>query len=80
MTIERVPDALQTDHLSVRCVIGTNQPELCEGYVESFEFDPADVWVDGHGRIHFADHIPTECPECGDRILAYNGVEVSFHV
>ena len=79
MTFERVPDELREHHLTVRCVIATDQPEFCDGYVESFEFDPSDVSVNGYDRIEFADHIPTQCPECGDRILAYNGVKVNFH-
>jgi hypothetical protein len=79
MSFDRVPDKLRTDNLAIRCLIGEDDPDLCGGWMTSVEIDPSDVKVDGYDRIHFADHIPTECPECGDRILEYNGVEVSFH-
>lgn len=79
MSFERVPEDLRTDHLTVRCLIADEEAEMCEGYFESVDIDPSDVWVDGYDRIHFADHVPTECPECGDRVLSYNGVEVVFH-
>ena len=77
---ERVPDELRADALAIRCLIGEDDPELCPGWVTSVEITPRDVRVDGYDRLHFADHIPTECPACGDRVLAYNGVAVSFHV
>ena len=76
---ERVPDRLRKRNLAIHCLNHEYNPELCEGWVDSVEIDPTDVRVDGYDRIHFADHVPTECPECGDRILAYNGVEVDFN-
>ena len=79
MSFDRVPDKLRADNLAIRCLIGEEDPDLCDGWLTSVEIDPSDVKVDGYDRIHFADHIPTECPECGDRVLEYNGVEVSFH-
>lgn len=79
MTFERVPDELRKNNLAIRCMIHEVEPDLCDGWLTSVEIDPSDVKVDGYDRIYFADHIPTECPECGDRVLEYNGVEVNFH-
>ena len=79
LDFDRVPEKLRKDNLAIRCLIAEDDPDLCDGWVESVEIDPSDVRVDGNGRIHFAEHVPTECGECGDRVLAYNGVEVSFH-
>jgi len=79
MSFERVPNELRKNNLAIRCMIHEHEPELCDGWLTSVEIDPSDVKVDGYDRIHFADHIPTECPECGDRVLEYNGVEVTFH-
>jgi len=79
MSFDRVPDKLRTDNLAIRCLVGEDDPDLCDGWLTSVEIDPSDVKVDGYDRIHFADHIPTECPECGDRVLEYNGIEITFH-
>jgi hypothetical protein len=76
---QNVPEKLVTDNLAIRCLVHELEPEMCDGWVTNVEIDPTDVTADGYGRLHFADHIPTECPECGDRVLAYNGVEVTFH-
>jgi hypothetical protein len=78
--IERVPDELRKGHVAVHCLIAEHQPDLCDGFCESYDLSPSDVRVDGYDRLHFPEHVPTECPECGDRVLAYNGLEVSFHV
>ncbi|MFC7216504.1 hypothetical protein ACFQO4_20810 [Saliphagus sp. GCM10025334] len=79
MSFERVPDELRKNNLAIRCMIGEDDPDLCDGWLTSVEIDPSDVRVDGYDRLHFAEHVPTECPECGDRVLEYNGVEVTFH-
>lgn len=75
-----LPDELVADNLTVRCLIPENAPEFCDGWETSVEIAPTDIRMDGYGRLHFPEHVPTECPECGDRVLEYNGVEVNFHV
>ena len=77
---EHVPEELVTDNLAIRCLSPDYAPEHCDGWVTSVEIKPTDVRMDGYGRLHFAEHIPTECENCGDRMLAFNGVEVNFHV
>ncbi|MFC5970030.1 hypothetical protein ACFPYI_01680 [Halomarina salina] len=79
---ETVPNALRTDNLAVRCTAPEHLGDdaECSGWCESFDIDPSDVRVDGYGYLHFADHVPTECPECGGGLLAYNGVQVNFYV
>ncbi|SHH66030.1 hypothetical protein [Halobaculum gomorrense] len=76
---DRVPDELVSETLAIRCVIAEYEPNLCDGYIETVAIDPATVTVNGYGRVSFPEHVPTECPCCGDRVLAYNGVEVTFH-
>lgn len=76
---EQVPDDLVTDSLTVQCVIGEDDPELCDGWCTTVEIDPGGVRVNGYGQIFFPDEVPRECPECGDQLLRFNGVAVSFH-
>lgn len=78
-SFDQIPDALKAHNLAIRCVVPEYEPELCSGWVKSVEIDPSDIRIDGYGRLRFADHIPTECPECGDRVLEMNGERVSFH-
>lgn len=77
---DQVPDALMEDNLAVRCVIPDVEPELCDGWTESFDISEGEVTADGYGRLYFPENVKTECPECGDRVLDINGVEVNFHV
>lgn len=76
---DTVPGKLATDHVAVHCLISEHEPDLCDGWCESYDIDPQGFRVDGYGRIYAPEGVPTECPECGDRLLAYNGVEVNFH-
>jgi hypothetical protein len=75
-----VPEKLRTDHLAVRCLVKELVgDDVCDGWTESFEIEKTGVKVDGYGNLYFPDNVPTECPNCHDRVLAYNGVEVTFH-
>jgi len=74
-----IPDALMKDNLAVRCMIPDIEPDLCDGWAESFDISDDRVKIDGYGKLYFPDHVRTECPECGDRVLEINGVEVDFH-
>ncbi|WP_152418058.1 hypothetical protein [Haloferax elongans] len=77
---DHVPAALVSEKLVVRCMTPDIEPEFCDGWVEEFETEKTAVRADGYGKLHFPDHVTTECPECGDRVLEVNGVEVTFHV
>lgn len=77
---DKLPEKLVTDRLTIRCLSKENGLDVCPGWVTNVEIDPDDIRMDGYGLLHFPDHVPTECPECHDRMLAYNGVEVTFHV
>lgn len=77
---DQLPDSLVADRLVIRCFISEEDPDLCPGWIESFDISPRDVRIDGYGYLHFADRIPTECPECGDRVLIMNDEVVNFHV
>jgi len=76
---DQIPDALMKDNLVVRCMIRDVDPELCDGWAESFDNSDGRVKMDGYGRLYFPDNVKTTCPECGDRVLEINGVEVNFH-
>ncbi|ELZ20815.1 hypothetical protein C475_19488 [Halosimplex carlsbadense 2-9-1] len=76
---DQIPDALMEDTLTVRCKIPELEPDLCDGWVESFDIGNSRVKMDGYGRLYFPDNVTTECPKCGDRVLEINGVEVNFH-
>jgi hypothetical protein len=76
---EQIPDALMKDSLTVRCMVPDIEPDICDGWVESFDTGRENVKMDGYGRLYFPDGVTTECPECGDRVLEINGVEVNFH-
>jgi hypothetical protein len=41
MSFERVPDDLRTDNLAIRCLIGEDDRDLCDGWVTSVVIDPA---------------------------------------
>ena len=68
--------------LTVRCLTSEYEPELCDGWEQTFDVDPADIRLDGAGLIHFEnDAIPSECPECGNpHHFEYNGLEVNRNV
>ncbi|RDZ61398.1 hypothetical protein C5B90_19180 [Haloferax sp. Atlit-12N] len=76
---EHVPADLVEDRLVVRCRTPDIEPELCDGWVDEFEIETDAVRADGYGKLHFPEHVRTQCPECGDRVLEINGVEVTFH-
>lgn len=80
-SFDQIPESLLRDRLSVRCFIHEDDPDLCpDPWIESVDISPRDVRIDGYGYLHFSDHIPTECPECGDRVLIMNEEVVNFHV
>lgn len=76
---EEIPEKLLKDNIAVRCKIAEEDPELCDGWCESFDVGRDRVKMDGYGRLYFPDSVATTCPECGDRVLVMNGVVVNFH-
>lgn len=78
-TFDEIPSALQQESVTVQCMIPEYEPTLCSGWETTVEVSPSDVRIDGYGYLHFADHIPTECDVCGDRVLSMNGEVINFH-
>lgn len=80
MTDAQVPDELQADALEVRCPVPDYAPECCDGWSTTVEIGEESVTAaTDSDQIHVPDGVPTECPECGDRVLEYNGVTLDFH-
>lgn len=77
---EAIPDALLSGRLAIRCLIADEDADLCSGWLTSVDAHPRDIRLDGEGMLHFAEHIPTECGECGDRVLEMNGVPITFQI
>lgn len=68
-SFDQIPDSLMKDNLAIRCIIAEYEPDLCDGWVESFDISDRQVKIDGYGRLYFPDNVTTQCPECGDRVL-----------
>lgn len=64
-------------HIAVRCMAAEVEPEVCDGWVESYDLEEP-AYKDGYGKIHFPG-VTLECDDCGQmHDFEINGVRVMF--